>query len=347
MKQLVRIPILFSLLGIVAVGLVDNARAFTFEDDANTKGLWHMDAIDNLNPQGGYQDFVDDDNSFGAPDRLGGRELLLGVPGEARQPTFLPTGGPDGSGALEFDGVDDAANAYNVWTDLTAQASIDFSMRPDALPDPQGDNFMGLVGVAPLQLYLMDDGSGQNTGTILAIAFYEEGGQLYLGSQGGLALGEWHNVHADVTDTGGANGHGELTLIVDKVPHVADMDEELGNSFSWESQAVMGRMVAGLQRYFDGALDEVRIATEPYDYPDVLGDFDDDRDVDGNDFLVWQRGGSPNGATPDDLAEWQNHFGDRGDAAAAAASVATAAVPEPASTLLMLLGLGWLAAAQR
>jgi hypothetical protein len=46
------------------------------------------------------------------------------------------------------------------------------------------------------------------------------------------------------------------------------------------------------------------------------GDFDDDGDVDGNDFLLWQRGGSPNGATSGDLALWEDNYGmtGRGDA---------------------------------
>ena len=72
------------------------------------------------------------------------------------------------------------------------------------------------------------------------------------------------------------------------------------------------------------------------------GDFDEDGDVDGNDFLVWQQGGSPNGATSSDLARWQDHFGE-----GAGASAFASAVPEPASALLAMLGLGWLAATRR
>jgi hypothetical protein len=39
------------------------------------------------------------------------------------------------------------------------------------------------------------------------------------------------------------------------------------------------------------------------------GDFDNDNDVDGRDFLVWQRGGSPNSLSPGDLALWQQGYG--------------------------------------
>ncbi len=63
------------------------------------------------------------------------------------------------------------------------------------------------------------------------------------------------------------------------------------------------------------------------------GDFDNDGDVDGNDFLAWQRGDSPNGVSgvsvsAADLAEWQ--------AAYAPLTAATGAVPEPSSVLLLV-----------
>lgn len=39
------------------------------------------------------------------------------------------------------------------------------------------------------------------------------------------------------------------------------------------------------------------------------GDFDNDGDVDGRDFLTWQRGGSPAPLSSADLASWQNNYG--------------------------------------
>lgn len=72
----------------------------------------------------------------------------------------------------------------------------------------------------------------------------------------------------------------------------------------------------------------------------ILGDFDENGQVDGNDFLVWQRGGSPNPFTSGDLDQWKANFG-------APASVAVGAVPEPASALLACGGLALLATARR
>jgi autotransporter-associated beta strand protein len=62
------------------------------------------------------------------------------------------------------------------------------------------------------------------------------------------------------------------------------------------------------------------------------GDFDNDGDVDGRDFLIWQRGGSPNGINSGDLADWQANYGP------GALVASSNAVPEPA-TWMFLLGL--------
>jgi hypothetical protein len=89
--------------------------------------------------------------------------------------------------------------------------------------------------------------------------------------------------------------------------------------------------------------------------PGNNADFDNDGDVDGADFLTWQKNlgatGQPNKSTGDatgdgavnaaDLAEWQQHFG--GAPAAGAAS----SVPEPASGLIAALGLAVVAVGRR
>lgn len=66
------------------------------------------------------------------------------------------------------------------------------------------------------------------------------------------------------------------------------------------------------------------------------GDYDSDGDVDGNDFLVWQKGNSPNGATSGDLAIWDANFPTPSSSLAAIASV-----PEPATLAqLVILAAG-------
>jgi glucose/arabinose dehydrogenase len=85
--------------------------------------------------------------------------------------------------------------------------------------------------------------------------------------------------------------------------------------------------------------------TLPYD-----ADFDDDDDVDGRDFLIWQRNfnstagyGSDGDANHDglvnqtDLVIWQDQFGSRG-----LLSANSQAVPEPSTAALLLFGVAWL-----
>jgi hypothetical protein len=62
------------------------------------------------------------------------------------------------------------------------------------------------------------------------------------------------------------------------------------------------------------------------------GDFDVDGDVDGNDFLVWQRGGSPTPNSAADLATWKTNY--------ATAVAAGGAVPEPGSICLVAVAAG-------
>lgn len=79
----------------------------------------------------------------------------------------------------------------------------------------------------------------------------------------------------------------------------------------------------------------------------LLGDYDHDVDVDGNDFLVWQRelgtsgsainaDGSGNGSVDaSDLAVWRGNFG--AAAALGAATSETTRIPEPMSGLLLVV----------
>lgn len=65
--------------------------------------------------------------------------------------------------------------------------------------------------------------------------------------------------------------------------------------------------------------------------PEPTADFDGDGDIDGSDFLKWQRGESPNPMSTEDLALWKSQFG-----TTPALSAATT-VPEPGSCLLLAL----------
>lgn len=59
-----------------------------------------------------------------------------------------------------------------------------------------------------------------------------------------------------------------------------------------------------------------RIDIGAYESGNILaGDFDNDGDVDGRDFLRWQRGGSPAPLSSGDLSSWQGQYGTSGPSA--------------------------------
>ena len=74
---------------------------------------------------------------------------------------------------------------------------------------------------------------------------------------------------------------------------------------------------------------------------DITGDFDLDGDIDGADFLAWQRGESPNPFSQSDLAIWQTAFGNPGSLFQAAA------VPEPTTGVLVLSSIAIMLSSRR
>ena len=76
-------------------------------------------------------------------------------------------------------------------------------------------------------------------------------------------------------------------------------------------------------------------AHEPWVLEPLAGDFDGDRDVDGNDFLTWQRGESPIPLSQSDLEVWQANFGD----VASPVTATSTTVPEPTTGLMLMLGM--------
>jgi hypothetical protein len=78
-------------------------------------------------------------------------------------------------------------------------------------------------------------------------------------------------------------------------------------------------MLGGLTYTYDNYwYDDLTVET----YAGLPGDFDLDRDVDGGDFLAWQKGNSPMPRSETDLADWRTHYG-------VALAPAVTAVPEP------------------
>lgn len=82
------------------------------------------------------------------------------------------------------------------------------------------------------------------------------------------------------------------------------------------------------------AVDEMRFGTQLADVM-VLppnGDYDGDHDIDGQDFLVWQRGDSPTALSQSELTAWAEHYGNP------VAMSASSTIPEPMSLAIILTG---------
>lgn len=75
------------------------------------------------------------------------------------------------------------------------------------------------------------------------------------------------------------------------------------------------------------------------------GDFDIDDDVDGTDFLLWQRGESFTSLNRQDLQDWSKDFGFNSCPTSTLAAIIT--LPEPGSLVLFGFAFGWIALPDR
>jgi T5SS/PEP-CTERM-associated repeat protein len=135
--------------------------------------------------------------------------------------------------------------------------------------------------------------------------------------------------------TGQASLAGTLTVeLVDEfAPSEGDIFDILfaydGISGSFETVQLPG-LSGALQwqiNYITDVFEAGLVQLEVISQSTLAGDFDFDGDVDGRDFLLWQRNPEVG-----NLADWQNNYGTSG------LNAAVTAVPEPAS-LVLLMGL--------
>jgi hypothetical protein len=121
-------------------------------------------------------------------------------------------------------------------------------------------------------------------------------------------------------------------LTYSNVYHVANFVPRPGENLLYD--VMNGLVFYRGYRYEISALDLTMLADMGVPINDQPGDFDLDGDVDGRDFLIWQRGDSPNPLSPSGLADWQTNYGAR--------SLGTStSVPEP-GCLPLLLGFVFL-----
>jgi T5SS/PEP-CTERM-associated repeat protein len=113
---------------------------------------------------------------------------------------------------------------------------------------------------------------------------------------------------------------------------IIDVGGSLSGQFSDLSEGGLVGNFAGtnlLITYLGGDGNDVTLLSA------LPGDFDVDGDVDGFDFLNWQRGESPDPLNQSDLDDWQDNF----RTVTSLITTASAKVPEPATWTVLLIGI--------
>lgn len=137
-----------------------------------------------------------------------------------------------------------------------------------------------------------------------------------------------------------ANFLGASNPITDLGMISIDLDVEFITGLVDNSTTHLGLLLMGSANRKQAGFDNFNPADKPVLNITLLtpGDFNLDGDVDGNDFLKWQRGESPDPLSASDLLDWQNNYG------TTATLAAITSVPEPTTLCFVLLGaLGLLA----
>ncbi|MEM9656946.1 MAG: choice-of-anchor D domain-containing protein [Planctomycetota bacterium] len=239
------------------------------------------------------------------------------------------------------------SESLKVGIDATVAGMISGSVQVEFTSDGDGVNALGQTTLPSATIAV--------TGVVNAYAqpaFAKEGGDGELLEQ---------DANAYTLDLGTvAVGAGALTAELSLANSVSDPADDLAGDWSLEAvdftlsgfdafsalaaSASLGGLTVGLatdapgdfngvitlsprsenEASFSGALDDVTIQLRAAVV--IPGDFDADSDVDGADFLAWQRGESPSALSFADLATWQENFG------AAFLSPNSTSIPEPSST---------------
>jgi hypothetical protein len=328
------------------IATLGGASAAGIPASANQAGRWNFD--DNFNNAvsggaamsaiGGWTPSFVSDTIGGSPATVLSFPALsnsqaLQMPNEATPDHFgIPAAPPTETNVwtivmdVRFQSVGDY-NALWETDDLGTDSDADYFVR-----DEEGIGTSGQYGGGPLS----DPPGTYNPTEWRRIAVTVDGSVAGEGYKlNGYIDGIWTGVEAVTSESPDAKEGVEsfLHLFSDN-----DFETSAGfvNSIAYYDELLSPAAIAAL-----GAASATGI---PLAVPADDADFDNDGDVDGRDFLIWQRGfgtgtnnstGDANGSgTVDgaDLAIWQNLYG-------GAALAASAAVPEPSCLLLLTLGV--------
>jgi sulfatase modifying factor 1 len=280
-------------------------------------GLRVASVLDPPDPNDGLQAYWNAEN--GAVDVTGN-----GHDGTFQGNATTVASGPFGN-AFNFDGSGDYINIG----DELDMGTADFTLSAWVNGDPTMNQWGRVFDKGYASAYSLHRRGSDNH-----IGFEMLNSGNFFGTDTPLIDNTWHHVALVKSGT---------TVTV-----YADGDAESSNTVSGASQNNALPLLIGYnpgegtQGYWKGLLDELRIydralspseiallAENPLD--NLPGDFDFDGDVDGRDFLKWQRGESLSPLSAGDLADWQANYG------AGMLTANSTAVPEP--TCFVLYGI--------
>jgi uncharacterized protein YjbI with pentapeptide repeats len=238
----------------------------------------------------------------------------------AVRPALCDAGQSAFSATLTGTGVT-SANSQGIWLGDDEELTLVARTGNQAPGTPAGVKFSNLgrqtvnsAGQIAFRAGLT--GAGVGTANNLGIWATDQDGALQLiartGSQVEIAPGVFRTTSdlGIALDSGNSDGR-------------ASAFNDLGQLVFWVS------FTNGTQGVFVSDLVKIPVSQ--------TGDFDGDGDVDGPDFLAWQRGESPNPLSADDLADWQANYGFVPDPL-----IETTAIPEPVTLTLCALAIATL-----
>ena len=239
-----------------------------------------------------------------------------------------------GNNLLSNPGFDDAGGSLNGW-----------SVFGNTISNVSANGDLANDGTHALKIFGQFNGSSNLSGALQGVAISEGESLRAVAS---TRTPSWDTLFGKSNDVtmkiefysvfGAASGSGDFLGEVSQLIHDGSSAEDIWFDHSLEAIAPENAVEARLSFLFrqpgndNGAIwiDSAGLFLESI----IDGDFDLDGDVDGVDFLKWQRGEVTNPPSASDLTAWEAQYG-------TGAVTAAVSVPEPTCALLALALLLW------
>ena len=233
----------------------------TFSDDLDTKALWHMDSVGTWY---GFRSAPDDTSARGYPNYYRTMRVSTNSSVISTTPSFqgVANGGanaftPYGGYTLQFDGADDYAYSDTAWVEDKSSLSLDLGFRVLGWTPVVEGAKMALISTGDWRVSIVRSGALHYIE--MAVRNAAQDGFTTVTTGNNIPAAAWYDLHAEI-DNGVAsitfNGQTTSTSLV-------------GGMSELDSQVIMGRNFDGDTEYYNGRIDEVRIASIPE--PATLG----------------------------------------------------------------------------